>query len=487
MPIAWVYFYRKEKQVNTMKSMSHIKFSDKIGYSMGNVSYGIISQAIATYVVVFGTNILGIAGTLMGIAVSISVIWDALTDPVMGYISDYTISKRFGRRHQFLIAGIIGMAIFNLLLWQIQPEWKGIVKYVLLIVCLLFAKTFITIYTTPYTALGAELSNDYHERTSIQAIRTMFFLMGIMTATVASLFIFFNPTEQYPIGQNNPEAYLNLGLFTTIIGVIFAVICIVTTSKYIPRITPKVKKAKKDKGIKALFKSFFGTFKNKYFKYVAMAYLFANISSALLNTLGLHVYTYTFKLNNKETSIALGIIFLIAVISQPVWVYISGKIDKKPAVLVGIAICIVGSIMFAVLVMVNVNEGVSKSFIYIISIILGSGIGGLFSLPLSMVADTIDYQALTDGYRSEGTFYGVLTLAYKLSQSLAILLLGVLIDLSKFDPKMDVQTTSTSTVLGMSVALGCLISFVVAGICYLKYDLNKEKVDEIQAQLSKLN
>lgn len=467
-----------------MKNIAHIRFRDKIGYSMGNVSYGIISQAIATYVVVFGTNILGIAGTLMGIAVSISVIWDALTDPVMGYISDYTISKRFGRRHQFLIVGIIGMAVFNLLLWQIQPEWNGVLKYILLIICLLCAKTFITIYTTPYTALGAELSNDYHERTSIQAIRTMFFLIGIMTATVASLFIFFNPTKAYPIGQNNPEAYLNLGLFTTFLGVIFAVFCIISTAKYIPLITPKVKKEKNDKNIKALFKSFFATFQNKYFKYVAMAYLFANISSALLNTLGLHVYTYTFKLDNKETSIALGIIFVIAVLSQPLWVAISGKIDKKPAVLVGISICIVGSLMFAVLVMVNNYEGVGKSFIYIISIILGSGIGGLFSLPLSMVADTIDYQALKDGYRNEGTFYGVLTLAYKLSQSLAILLLGVLIDISKFDPKIDVQTASTSTILGMSVAVGCLLSFVIAGICYLKYDLNKAKVEEIQRQLA---
>jgi len=467
------------------KGSLDLRLKDKIAYGMGNFSYGIISQVVATYIVFFGTNILGISGTLIGIAVSISIGWDALTDPIMGYISDHTESKRFGRRHIYLIMGIIGMAVFNLGLWFINPTWPMYVKYPLILLSLLAVKTFITIYTTPYTALGAELSEDYNERTSIQGFRTMFFLIGIMTATVLGLFIFFNPTSIYAKGQDNPAAYTNLGVFTTIIAVIFGVICIVTTFKYIPFIQRASLDLENKKSIKKLFISFADTFKNKYFRLVAMAYLFANISSALLSTLGLHVYTYTFQLDNKETSMAIGIVFLLAVLSQPVWVKISKKVDKKPAVLIGLGISIFGSLVFILLVLVKVYVIEHSILVYLTSILLGGGIGGLFSLPMSMIADTIDYQELKDGIRSEGTYYGVLTLAYKMSQSVAILFLGILLDLAKFDSKLVSQASSTTTILGLAVGFGCLISFTAAILCYLRYDLNELKVLEMQAIIKK--
>ena len=141
----------------------YVNLIDKIGYGMGNFSYGVISQAIATYIVFFSTSILNISGTMIGVAVSISIIWDALTDPIMGYISDHTYSKRYGRRHIYLIIGLVGMALSNMAIWSIQPEWSLPIKYILVLLLLLIVKTFTTVYATPYTALGAELSEDYNE------------------------------------------------------------------------------------------------------------------------------------------------------------------------------------------------------------------------------------------------------------------------------------------------------------------------------------
>ncbi|MDA3845938.1 MAG: MFS transporter [Vallitaleaceae bacterium] len=457
-----------------------VRLKDKIGYGMGNFSYGIISQTIATYIVFFGTNILGITGTLIGLAVSISIIWDGLTDPIMGYVSDHTNSKRFGRRHIYLIMGIIGMAGFNLGLWFINPNWPMYVKYLLIVLSLLAVKTFITIYTTPYTALGAELSEDYNERSSIQGFRTMFFLLGIMTATVMGLFIFFNPTAEYSRGQNNPEAYTNLGVFTTVIAIVFAVICIVSTFKYIPFTQRAKLDLENKKSIKKLFTSFLGALRNKYFSMVALAYLFTNVSSALLSTLGLHVYTYTFGLDNQETAVAIGIVFMLAVVTQPMWVSISKKVDKKPAVLIGLGMSLLGSVIFVVLVLMKAYVVEHSLLVYLTSVILGSGIGGLFSLPLSMIADSIDFQELSEGIRSEGTYYGVLTLAYKMSQSIAILFLGILLDIAKFDSQLTEQASRTTTMLGLAVGFGCILSFTAATICYLKYDLNRDKVKAMQ-------
>ena len=271
------------------KSTSQIPLFNKIGYSMGNFSYGLISQTIATYIVFFGTNILGVSGTLITTAVSLSVIWDAVTDPVMGYISDMTDHKRFGRRHLYILIGVIFMSLFNLFLWRVSPSWSHFYTFLMVISFLILTKTFLTIYTTPFTALGAELSNDYNERTSIQGIRTIFFLLGIVTATVMGLLLFFNPTPEFPIGQDNPAAYGNMGISASIAALLFGLICFFSTYKYIPILKKSTIDKSVHHGIKNISRSFLNSLKNRQFRYVVFAYLFTNIASGIFTTIGLHV------------------------------------------------------------------------------------------------------------------------------------------------------------------------------------------------------
>lgn len=89
----------------------NLLLKDKFSYGIGNLGVGVAMQVVGTYLVFFSTAILGISGSLVGIAVGFSVFWDAITDPVMGYISDITRSKRFGRRHLYLIIGALGVAL----------------------------------------------------------------------------------------------------------------------------------------------------------------------------------------------------------------------------------------------------------------------------------------------------------------------------------------------------------------------------------------
>ena len=211
-----------------------IPIIDKIGYGIGNLSVGIAMQVVGTYLVFFSTVILNIPGYLVGLAVGISVFWDAITDPVMGYISDITHSKRFGRRHLYLIIGSLGVALSLTLMWIIPTQLSSSIKFALIFIDIILFKTFITIYVTPYTALGAELSSDYNERTSIQSIKTIFFLLGLAFVSVAGLYLFFQATPEYPHGQLNPASYRNIGYTSAIIILITSTICIFNTKKYIP-------------------------------------------------------------------------------------------------------------------------------------------------------------------------------------------------------------------------------------------------------------
>src|SRR5690606_10192207 len=115
----------------------------------------------------------------------------------------------------------------------------------------------------------------------------------------------------------------------------------------------------------------------------------------------------------------------------------------------GLVLCIVGCVIL--LIMVFIRHIVDGNYLYILpaAAIIGLGTGGLFSLPLSMVADTIDVEELRSGVRREGIYYGCMTLGYKLSQSITIFLLGILLDVIKFDANLPVQSESTILSMGL--------------------------------------
>ena len=464
-----------------------IPIRDKVGYGIGNLSIGIAMQVVGTYLVFFSTVILGIPGYLVGLAVGFSVFWDAITDPLMGYISDITKSKRFGRRHLYLIIGSIGVALTLTLMWIIPSNLNTNLKFSLLFIDIILFKTFITIYVTPYTALGAELSSDYHERTSIQSIKTIFFLLGLAFVSVAGLYLFFQPTIEFPHGQLNPDSYRNIGYTSAIIVLITSLICIWNTKKYIPKLNRNQTIENKGNNINLFIDSLKSTIKNKAFRAVALCYLFNNLASAFLSNIGLHVFTYTFVLTSQQIAIILGLQFLMSILSQPIWMMIASKYDKKPSMIFGLLLSFFAGIIFLGLVIFKSNVVSNVFYFFPYAIVAGFGTGALFTLPLSMVADTIDYDELNRGYRFEGFYFGSLTLYYKLSQSIAIFFIGILLDLIRFDSSLSIQSEFTLISLGLILAFGTMISFTLSYLSLRMYDLNKEKVIEIQHKISMIH
>lgn len=468
------------------QSSNHRKIPllDKIGYGSGNFSAGVSSQVIGTYLVFYCTAVLHIPGSLVGLAVSLSIIWDAITDPLMGYFSDMTKSKLFGRRHQYILIGGIGLGISNYLLWSISLGLSNYLKFAIIFFLILIIKTFSTIYVTPYTALGAELSNDYNERTSIQSIKTIFFLLGLAFVSVLGMFIFFRSTPDFPSGQLNPSSYNSMGIFSSILIIIFALVCFYSTKKYIPILSNQAEKEIGHVNLKTLHSSFKEIFLNKSFRYVAFAFMFTNIASALVANTGLHVYTYTFSLSSQQIALIVGIQLLTSILSQPIWALASKKLDKKPSMILGIIICIISSLLFLILVFMKKHVMGNEFYFIPFAVIAGFGTGGLFTLPFSMIADVIDLDELNTGKRAEGSYYGCLTLFYKLSQSITLLFIGFVLDLVKFDASLPLQAENTVIILGLMLSIGSGLSFIAALVSISGYNLNKFTVENIQKKIA---
>ncbi len=401
----------------------------------------------------------------------------------MGHISDHTYSKRFGRRHFYILIGAISIAFFNFFLWDIPQTLSAIWKTILIITLLLLVKTCTTIFSVPHTALGAELTDDYNERSSIQGIRTIFFIFGLFSANVMGMFLFFKPTPEYPQGQMNPLAYRDIGITASIIALVFGLICYYGTKKYIPVLNEKLKPDNTKHGANGLIQSLSSALANSDYRNVVLGYMLTNIASALIGAVGMHVFTYTFRFGNYGIALIFGVLFGVSILSQPVWVKISARIDKKPTILLGLASSLIAALYFFILVILrNIVVGQVMWFLPF-AILSGFGMGGLFAIPLSMIADTIDVEELNSGERKEGIYYGCLTLCYKLSQSVAIFILGIFLDLVKFDSDLPVQPGSTVFALGMILAVGSILSVIAAMLFYNKYSLNREKIAVVQQQL----
>jgi len=454
---------------------SFLPLKDKIAYGAGNFATGISMQILGTYLVFYSTAVLGLPGSVIGAVMGGSILWDALTDPVMGYVSDKTSHKGLGRRHPYMIFGALGIALTNYLVWNIDPRFNSNIKMVLICGLVILLKTFLTVYVTPYTALGAELSMDYNERTRIQSIKAVFFVLGLGFVSVAGLYWFFRPAPGYPLGQLNPAAYSLMALVSSLVVLASAVACIVPTIKQVPRIRERSKAFLHEAPVN--FKdSVARAFKNLPYRRVVLAYMFSNLASAFLANLGLLVFTYTFGLGSGDIAMIIGIQFFFAVISQAPWAVLSCKKSKRYALIGGFLLSLLGTLYFTILVFLQ-DLVFGKPWVFLpFSITVGFGIGALFTLPLSMVADTVDLDEAEGGSRNEGVYFGTLTLVYKLAQALTLVLIGFFLDLSGFDSSLQTQERHTLLAMGLVLGLGGFVCFVFAIISVWRYDLDQQAV-----------
>jgi len=460
-----------------------LDFKTKFCYGVGNLGYGTISQTVNNFIMFFGTSVLGISGTLVGIAVAISVFWDGISDPIIGYASDNHNNKVFGKRLGFMLVASLGMVFFNIMLWTVPFEATNAVKFIWLLVSLLTLETFCTTFATPYVALGIDLAPDYHEQSKLQGYKTVFFILGMIMPSI--LMLIFMPSTSGEQGQFMQSGYVNIAYFTSILCLICGAICIMGTLKKVQKIY-KFKKSKKSKtSNKSILNSFFKIFhiffmalKKKNYGSIIIGYSVALISTAFLCSVGLHLFTYAYHFTSSQIAILMVGLFVSAIISQPFWIHLSNRIDKKPALKVSLIVVLIGigltslSFIFRLYIETHITFFVVLGCIFV----CGFGTGALYSLPISMYADVITMDRLKTKQNTSGIHSGFMTLAYNIANSVALLIIGVLLDLIKFNAEEPVQAISVQNWLGCIVFIGCAVSIALALSIFSKCDLKRADV-----------
>ncbi len=424
-------------QVN---SEAKVKTWHKLGYGVGAIAYATPYTIMAGSFLFFVTTILQVSPIIAGIIVAISVFWDAVTDPWIGAISDRANSKRFGRRHQFLLIGGIGTALGSICLWSISPDMALTMKVLMLLAAVLFAKTMNTLYGTPYFALSGSLSNDNNERTAIQGYRASFHLVGMLFAIVGTQILIFRPSEAFPRSQLDPANYPKVGVFIAVITIIFALVAYFATPKD-HQVNPSTTR-------KSMWSLIRESLKNKSFRAIVLVIFLIEIVFQSIISLGTHVNTFTYHLNGPQMGI-LGLSLLgMSILSQPIWVFLCRRFELRNMLILGFIIGLAGFVgmpwAHVGFEIFPIDADSTLMTLAIFSGIAGIGNGAFMSIPFTMVAEAADVGELDTHERQEGLYFGMYTFAYKAGIAVSVLLAGVLLKVIGFDASLPAQTPSTS-------------------------------------------
>jgi len=434
-------------------------------YGAGAFGYGSIGQTVGSFLMFFGTGVLGIPGTLMGIAIAISTVWDASTDPIVGHWSDKVKSRRFGKRHGFILFAGILVAITNILIWSINPSWPIATKFWALLILLLVIETFNTCYSTPYGALGLDLSKTYHDRTAIQNFKTAFSFLSLMVPSILMGVCLRN--------ANSANGYISIAIVTSFLCVICALICFFGTPK---TIIAQARSAEQTTIRVGIFDDFFGIIKQKNVGILIAGYAVSLSAGAFLTSLGLHVFTYTFHFSTTQIPIIMVCLIAGIIAGQPMWYWFARKTDKTNALVSAIGMLLVCMVVFSVILVFRSQITINSALLYVCVAIFfcGAATGALYSLPISMFADCIAATQAETGIDKTGKSAGFLTFCTKISNAGILFIIGLSLDIIGFRVGAHNQTMNVQNWLGWFLVAGVTVACTFAMFIYAKYSYTKK-------------
>jgi Na+/melibiose symporter-like transporter len=422
--------------------------------------------------------------------VGIALAFDAVTDPVAGWISDNWHS-RWGRRHPFMLAAPIPLAVCFYLLFVPPDDLSQWQLFAWLTSFAVLTRAAMTLFHVPHLALGAELSSDYVERTQIVAIRA---LAGILASALAGgmgLFYFFASTPEFEKGQMNADAYPSFAAFCALTMAVAILICVAGTRSSIPRLKGPPSERKSFHPFQA-YRGTYRALQNPSFRALFIGVVLIAIAAGAHSTMMLHMGTFFFALTSEQIGYYVPTMATGALLAVPVTGLLHNRFDKKPTFIGIYCGALLFSIAPVVLRLVELFPANGHPLLLPLLLVsmgvttFGGVVGGITGA--SMMADIADEHALETGEREEGIFFGALSFSGKAASALGHTVAGLGLDLIRWPRGADVllESIPPETIWNLGFFYGpTMTTFaVVALLFFSRYRLSRERHRDILAELA---
>jgi len=459
-----------------------ISIPHKLAYGIGNLTNQLQAGALAAMVIILNLG-LGMNPAWIGILGAVPRLVDAMTDPMMGYISDNTRS-RFGRRRPYIFVGAIFAGLIFALMWQLYPGHSQIYYFWVFMTASIFFFIAYTTYAVPFIALGYEMTPDYHERTRLQGFSNWIGQMAWLGIPWFYAIMYSKKLFDGPVEGARTLA-IGVGIFIALGGMVPAIF---NRERVIAAPKDDTEKSGERKGfgdnLKEFFKGVGITFKCKPFIKLCIATFLVFNGFMLASAFTPYVMIFFLYGGNKEAAGSLmgwngtvGSLCTFAVIPLVTWV--STKLGKKKTFLITISISIVGQLL-----KIFCYNPEHPYMLLFTCPFIAFGIGSLFTLMGAMVADVCDYDELETGKRREGMFGSIFWWMVKLGMTVSALITGFLLNATGFDVALEgEQAAKTLFLLRVFDISIVVVASIIAIFAVLTFKITEEKAHQIRLEL----
>ncbi|MCL2936803.1 MAG: MFS transporter [Trichodesmium sp. MAG_R02] len=449
-----------------------LNFWTKLAYGAGDLGPAICANIQVFFLLYFFTNVAGLSASIAGSILMIGKISDAVNDPIIGVMSDRTVHP-WGRRYPWMVFGAIPFGILFFLQWIVPTTNQSFLFWYYVVIAVLFNIAY-TIVNLPYAALTPELTQDFHERTSLNSFRFAFSIGGSILSLVIAQLIF-------SIFKDNPiQQYLVLGIVCAIIAVLPIYWCFFCTRDR--AVSNNTKKEEYNNTNLSIVEQIRIAFSNRPFLFVIGIYLCSWLGVQLTASILPYFVIYWMQLPEGTFPQVAIAVQGTALIMLFVWSFVSKKVGKKAVYFMGICLWIIaqGGLFF--------TQPGQVGLMYFLAVIAGFGVSTAYLVPWSMIPDVIDLDELNTGQRREGIFYSFMVFLQKIGLAIGLFLVGVALDIAGFIETIPGETPPTqpySALLAVRIAIAPLPTiFLIVGLLLAYfYPITREVHNEILLKL----
>ena len=460
----------------------------KAFFGLGAMAEHIALYSFGFFIMLYYNQVLGLPATLAGLGPTLALIVDAITDPLMGSWSDRFRSKKWGRRHPFMLIAPLPIALSFYFVFNPPEGLETTGLFIWLIIFSILVRSSMTLFFVPHLAFGGEMSKDYHERSSIMAYNNIGTYIGSAGAHFFSLTFIFVATAGYSSGLLVPEAYKTFSTIAAIIVFFALYICAWFTQDRIPTLSQP------GKDVAAFnFPDFFGdigkALKNRNYLYLLLGLLFLSITIGMRSAFNNYMNIYFWEF---DTSLIAKLVFA-SIIGYAVGFFFTPKLhrlfDKRKIIIVACLLYAIGDAMPVCLRLLGFFPENGDPWTFPGVLFFHSfGTAGLSIINISVMsalADVADENEVRYGQRQEGMLYSARNFFSKADRALGTFIAGVALDLIAFPTKAVPGEVDAGVIfsLGIIDSPVTIVPAVIAAFLYAGYRINHESHEQIRQTL----
>lgn len=450
-----------------------LNLSTRVLYGVGGAASAIKQRGLSTFLLIFYNQVIGLPPQMVATALMVALIFDAFVDPMVGQISDNFRSK-WGRRHPFMYAAALPVAVAFFLIWNPPQGWEQAQIFAFMLACLLTIRLFDTFFELPSSALAPELAKNYDDRTNLISLRYFFSVVGGLGMTLLAYQVFLKENPDGTGGVLARDGYFSYALVAAVL--IFTIILASTagTHNQIPNLRqPPTRKVT----LKAMAREVAHTLNNRSFVVLTISGMFMSLSLGVKGGLELYFFIYFWELNQDQLALLTisGVIAsMVGVTLAPKVAAAMGKRNGAITMFAGAVVALLGPIALRLVGLMPANGTDVLFYILFVDVLANGAMAMMTGIMLaSMIADVVEDSEVKTGRRSEGLLFSADNLFKKMVSGMGVFVSGLVLATVAFPDKAQRGAVDPEVLRNMAliylpvlltfyaIAIGCLFLFKI--------------------------